>query len=318
VKTKFAACSKRRWRKEVAVPESPVIEIRNLRKSFPPLEVLRGLDLTVSAGSIHAFLGRNGAGKTTLIKILLGINRADSGSAQVFGLSATHPDSSVIVRSRTGFVSEEKELYDDMTVDEIIRFTRGFCPRWRAELEQRYRSRFALSGSADVKKLSRGARAKLALLLAFCRGADLLILDEPTAGLDPAAAEDVLQAIVSHVAGEGLTIFFSSHQIAEVEQIADHLTILANGRNYLTGAIDEIRENWCRINLTFDTAAPQATLRAPGLIHTARDGRTLTLLCSNGSGVAIQEARALQPVSIDVAPLTLKEIFLHSSAQENG
>src|SRR5258706_795443 len=122
------------------MPDASVIELKDVRKSWGPVEVLRVLDLRVSPGSIHAFLGRNGAGKTTAIKILLDMARPDGGSARVFGLSSNNPQDSVAIRSRTGFVTEEKELYDDMTVEEIIAFTRGFYPRWRTELEQRYRS----------------------------------------------------------------------------------------------------------------------------------------------------------------------------------
>jgi ABC-2 type transport system ATP-binding protein len=300
------------------MPDTPIIEITGLRKAWNGIEVLRGLNVCVSPGSIHAFLGRNGAGKTTTIKILLDIARPTAGSARVFGLAANSAQDGVAIRARTGFVSEGKELYDDMTVAEIIDFTRGFYPRWRPDLEQRYRGQFGLNNAARVKTLSRGVRTKLSLFLALCRGADLLILDEPTAGLDPAVTEEVLQAIVSHVAGEGLTVFFSSHQIAEVEQIADHVTILSRGQSFLSGGLDDIREHWCRIHLTFETDAPQIALRIPGLIHSQRDGRTLTLLSNAGSEQILQEARALlRPIAADVFPVSLKEIFLHSTGEEN-
>jgi ABC-2 type transport system ATP-binding protein len=300
------------------MPDALVIETIDLRKTWNAGEVLRGLNLTVATGSIHAFLGRNGAGKTTAIKILLDMARPTAGSARIFGLASNNAQDSVAIRVRTGFVGEEKELYDDMTVEEIIAFTRGFYPKWRKDLEPRYRSRFGLNGAARVKTLSRGARTKLALLLAFCRGADLLILDEPTSGLDPAVTEDVLQAIVSHVAGEGLTVFFSSHQIAEVEQIADHVTILSRGQSFLSGSLDDIRDRWRRIHLTFENDAPQTILRAPGLVHSQRDGRTLTLLTSAGSEQILQEARALlRPIAADASPVSLKDIFLHSTGEEN-
>src|SRR5207237_1932170 len=140
------------------------------------------------------------------------------------------PQPSVEIRRRTGFVSDDKDLYDSMTVEEMIRFTSPFFPRWSTELEQRYLGKFELPRDRKVKALSRGMRTKLALLLALCRGAELLILDEPTSGLDPAVTEEVLQALVSHVASEETTVFFSSHQVAEVDQIADHLTIIDRGR----------------------------------------------------------------------------------------
>src|SRR5258705_13183006 len=144
-----------------------------------------------------------------------------------------------------------------MTVEEMIRFTSPFFPRWRPDLEQKYLRAFELPADRKVKALSRGMRTKLALLLALCRGAELLVLDEPTSGLDPAMAEEVLQALVSHVAREEMTVFFSSHQIAEVDQIADRIAIIDRGRAVVTGALDDIRENFRRIQLVFDNEAPE-------------------------------------------------------------
>src|SRR5262249_13352547 len=187
------------------------------------------------------------------------------GRALVFGAPADDAAASVAIPQRSAFVSDEKELYDGMTVDEMIRFTAGFFPRWRADLEQRYIRRFELPADRRVKALSRGMRTKLALLLALSRGAELLVLDEPTAGLDPAASEEVLQALVGHAAGEGMTIFFSSHQIAEVEQIADRIAIVDRGRTVVAGALDDLRENFRRIQLVFDGDAPAIALDAPAV-----------------------------------------------------
>jgi ABC-2 type transport system ATP-binding protein len=167
---------------------------------------LFGLNLQVPAGSIFAFLGRNGAGKTSTIKILLGMSRPTSGRAHVFGLAVGAPNASVAIRRRTGFVSEEKDLFDLMSVEQIIRFTAGFYPGWRHDLEHRYLRSFELPSGRKVEDLSRGMRTKLALLLAFSRGAELLVLDEPTSGLDPAVTEEVLQALVAHVANQDQAI----------------------------------------------------------------------------------------------------------------
>ncbi len=289
-----------------------VIETSDLRKHYDGVEALRGLTLQVPAGSIYGFLGRNGAGKTTTIKVLLGMARPTSGSALVFAQPAGAPDASLGARRRIGFVSDDKDLYDYMTVDEMIRFTAAFFPRWRADLEQRYRRSFELPADRKVKALSRGTRTKLALLLALCRGAELLILDEPTSGLDPAMTEEVLQALVAHVASEEMTVFFSSHQIPEVDQIADHVAIVDRGRAVVAGALDDLRERYRRIQLVFDADAPETTFRAPGVERVRRKGRVLTVLSSAGSDRIVDEARALRPVSVDVVPVTLKEIFLET------
>ena len=293
------------------------IETADLRKSYGETEAVCGLNLQVPPGSIYGFLGRNGAGKTTTIKILLGMAHPNRGQATVFGLRADAPDASVAIRHRTGFVSEDKDLYDFMTVEEMIRFTAPLFSRWRTDLEQRYVRKFDLPLARKIKALSRGTRTKLALLLALCRGADLLILDEPTSGLDPAMTEEVLQELVSHVAAEETTIFFSSHQIAEVDQIADHVAIVDRGRTVVAGALDTLRDRFRRIQLVFEGDAPEARFTSPDVVRTRRKGRVLTVLVSKNADRIVDEARALAPTSVEVVPVTLKEIFLETVSAED-
>ena len=294
-----------------------IIQTIDLTKNYGDVRALRGLNLAVPAGSICGFLGRNGAGKTTTIKILLGMARPTGGRAQVFAQPANDPRASVAIRQRTGFVSDDKELYGYMSVAEMIRFTSAFFPRWRRDLEERYRRAFELPSEREVKALSRGMRSKLALLLALCRGAELLILDEPTAGLDPAATESVLQLLIQHVAGEETTIFFSSHQIAEVEQIADRVAIIDRGRTVVAGALDDLRASFRRVQLVFDGDAPRAELHARGVEKVWRNGRVISVLSSAGADDVVAEGQALGAVSIDVAPVSLKDIFLAAAAVED-
>ena len=293
------------------------IETADLRKRFDTTDALRGLNLRVPRGSIFAFLGRNGAGKTTTIKLLLGMARATSGQAHVLGLPAGDAAASVSIRRRTGFVDESKGLYDYMTVDAMIRFTAAFYPGWRPDHEKRYLQAFGLPRHQRIKTLSLGMRAKLALLLALCRGVELLVLDEPTVGLDPAASEEVLQAIVTHVSTESLTVFFSSHHLADVDQIADHIAIIDAGQTVVSGALDDLRGRYRRVQLVFAGEAPEIAFRAPGVVRVRRQGRVMTALSSAGSHALIEEAMRFGPVSADALPVTLKEIFLESVAQED-
>jgi ABC-2 type transport system ATP-binding protein len=295
-----------------------IIETADLRKTYDGVEALAGLNLCVPRGSICGLLGRNGAGKTTTIKVLLGIVRPTAGQARVFGVAADGRKTSVAIRRRAAFVSEEKDLYDAMTVEQIIRFTARFYPHWRSDLQQEYLRKFELPAARLIKELSRGMRTKLALLLALCSGAELVILDEPTSGLDPAASEEVLQALVAHVAREEMTVFLSSHQIADVDQIADRIAIIDRGRALVEGALDDIRASYRRIQLVFDGAAPELELRAPGILATRRQGRVLTVLSSAGAERIVDEARTLNPVSVDILPVTLKEIFLETVAAEDA
>ncbi|MEO8679605.1 MAG: ABC transporter ATP-binding protein [Vicinamibacterales bacterium] len=294
-----------------------VIETSDLHKSYDGVEALRGLDLQVPAGSIFGFLGKNGAGKTTTIKVLLGLAQPTGGTARVFGLACDVQASSVAIRRRTGFVAEEKDLIDQMTVEEIVGFTRQFYPRWRADLEQKYLRKFDLPVLRSVKQLSRGMRTKLALLLSLCRGAELLILDEPTSGLDPAMTEEVLQALVAHVATEEMTVFFSSHQIAEVDQISDRVAIIDRGRALVTGGLDDLREQYRRIQFVFDGEAPHHKFGSPGVERTQRKGRVISVLASSGIDDVIAEGRVLGATSVDAVRVTLKDIFLETIAAED-
>jgi ABC-2 type transport system ATP-binding protein len=159
-------------------------------------------------------------------------------------------------------------------------------------------------------------RTKLALLLALANGAELLILDEPTAGLDPVSNEELLQLLVSHVARTGLTVLLSTHQLTEVEQIADHVAIIDRGRTILSGALDDIRARYRRVQVVFDGEAPAHAFAAPGVVATRRAGRVLTVLVGDGGERAVEEARTLGPKTVDVLPVTLKEIFLENVAAE--
>jgi ABC-type multidrug transport system ATPase subunit len=287
-----------------------VIEISGLRKSFRDHPALCGFDLKVPAGSIFGFLGRNGAGKTTTIKLLVGMLKPDAGSARVFGLPVSEPAASLTIRRRTGLVTEEKELYPYMTVDRIIRFTRPFFPGWRSDLEQRYRNLFELPPNRKIGELSKGMRSKLMLLLAIARAPELLILDEPSDGLDPAIVEDVLRELVSLSASEGITIFFSSHQLAEVEQIADHVSIIDRGKAVIGDSLDDLKARYRRLHVVFENE-PRVPVRwAEGAEHVYQHGRAVSILASRNVEQLVAQARSIPGASVEQFPVSLKEIFL--------
>lgn len=287
-----------------------IIETSQLCKSFKDKPALRGLDLRVPTGSIFGFLGRNGAGKTTTIKTLMGLLRADSGAAHVFGTPVADADRSVEIRRRIGFVTEDKELYPYMTVEQIIRFTRPFFPKWRDDLEQRYLQMFELPPKCKIPDLSKGMRSKLMLLLAISRGADLLILDEPTDGLDPAATEDVLRELVDIAASSGTTMFFSSHQLVEVELIADHIGIIDRGRMVVTGSLDDMKLRYQRLHVVGVNSVEMPSRWADGVEFVRQEGRVISILASHNVDAIIEQARSLPGAVVECFPVTLKEIFL--------
>jgi ABC-2 type transport system ATP-binding protein len=287
-----------------------IIETNQLTKSFKGQPALRGLDLRVPAGSIFGFLGRNGAGKTTTIKALMGLLRPDGGTARVFGTPVMDADRSVEIRRRIGFVTEDKELYPYMTVEGIIRFTRPFFPKWRDDLEQRYLKMFDLPPKKKIPDLSKGMRSKLMLLLAISRGAELLILDEPTDGLDPAATEDVLRELVAIAASSGTTMFFSSHQLAEVELIADHIGIIDQGKMIVAGSLDDMKVQYQRLQVVFANSVELPARWADGVESVRQEGRVVSILASHNVEAIVEQARSLPGTAVERFPVTLKEIFL--------
>jgi len=297
-----------------------LIVLKDLHKRHGDTVALRGLTLTVPEGAIFALLGPNGCGKTTTIKLLLGMARADSGRGTVFGLRIDDERDSVAIRLRTGFVSETKELFQQMDVQTTIRLVRSFYPRWDSALEHRLLKEFALTSNKKTSALSKGMRAKLALLVACCRGADLLVLDEPTDGLDPAAAEQLLETLVSMVAETGLTVLLSSHQLHEVERVADGVAIMRDGAVVLRGELDELRARVRRVEVRCpveQTAFERASFAEIAL--TIPDGTTeIASAMSNNGGsllvrgeadvIAAQYAALGADVSVHAVPL--RELFL--------
>src|SRR5438132_7808481 len=232
-----------------------VIETYDLTKRYGDVEAVRALNLRVAAETITGFLGRNGAGKNSTIKMLLGMLRPTGGSGTVLGRRIDNPRENREMRKYVAYVGEDKQMYAYMTVGQLIRFTRSFYADWRRDAEQRLLHEYQLPLQRKVKALSKGMRTKLALLLALSRRPELLILDEPSEGLDPVGIEHLLQMLVA-LAADGVTIFFSSHQIAEVERVADHICILDNGRLLVNASLDALRQSYRRIDLVFAVAPP--------------------------------------------------------------
>jgi ABC-2 type transport system ATP-binding protein len=198
-----------------------------------------------------------------------------------------------------------------MTVGELIWFTRSFYGDWQPEVEKKLMEEYRLPRDRKVKALSKGMRTKLALLLALARRPALLILDEPTEGLDPVSIEELLQMLVTAPA-QGTSVFFSSHQLSEVERIADDILMIDGGRTVLDMPLEQIRENYRRVTLGFDRTAPVLDRDLLGAEKVRVEGRQISVLASSNANGIAEAGRALQAVSVDIAPVSLREIFLES------
>ena len=219
----------------------PIIAVSEVTRRFGAKTALDCVTLTIRRGGVYGLVGANGAGKTTLIKHILGLLRAESGSVQVFGLDPVKDPAGVL--SRIGYLSEENDLPGWMRVDELIRYSKAFYPGWDDAYAEELRTTFGLENGAKIKSLSKGQKARAGLVIALAYRPDLLLLDEPSSGLDPIVRRDILAAVIRTIADEGRTVLFSSHLLDEVEQVADHVTMIKSGKILVSAPLGEIKES---------------------------------------------------------------------------
>jgi ABC-2 type transport system ATP-binding protein len=217
----------------------PVIAIDQLTRRFGNKTALNAVSLSMPRGAVYGLVGANGAGKTTLIKHILGLLKAERGSVRVFGLDPVAEP--VAVLSRIGYLSEENDLPGWMRVDELVRYSRAFYKNWDDGFAEELRQRFQLDPAAQIKTLSKGQKSRAGLLVALAYRPELLVLDEPSSGLDPIVRRDILGAVIRTIADEGRTVLFSSHLLDEVEQVADHVTMIREGTILMSAPLEEIK-----------------------------------------------------------------------------
>jgi len=288
----------------------------SLRDIFPPdatlswrTEVLHDLTLTVPAGSIFALLGPNGAGKTTLLKVLMNLLRPSGGEAQVLGVDSARLGEAQL--ARLGYVSENLKLPDWMTVRELLDFCRPFYPTWDRSLEASLLERFALPEERKLSQLSRGMRMKAALLAALAYRPELLLLDEPFSGLDPVTRDDVTQGLLEAVRQGETTVLVSSHDIEEVERLADHVALIEAGRLRLAEPTDSLLGRFRRIEVDSESAWPAGSLPASWLAWQSGAGRTTFIESAYQPETTEGHCRRFFPLgSVQARPLTLREIFI--------
>ncbi len=278
-----------------------VVSITNLTRKFGSKLALDDVSLSVPRGSVFGLVGENGAGKTTFIKHILGLLRAESGTVRVFGIDPVADP--VAVLSRIGYLSEQPDLPDWMRVHEFIRYTQAFYPKWDDAYAERLRQQFALDRTSRLRTLSKGQRAKLGLLAAQAHRPDLLLLDEPSSGLDPIVRSDILAAIIRTISEEGRTVFFSSHLLEEIERVSDHIAMLHQGKLVLCGRLDEVKAQHRRITLRFETQQAKPPT-VPGAWSVAGTGREWTVVCDPARVAHL----AANIIDDDVA--SLNEIFI--------
>ncbi len=284
-----------------------VVNVSGLTRRFGAKTALASVSLSMSRGGVYGLVGANGAGKTTLIRHILGLLRAESGSVRVFGLDPVADP--VAVLSRIGYLSEENDLPGWMRVDELIRYSRAFYPAWDDVYAEELRQGFALDPTAKIKNLSKGQKARAGLLIALAYRSELLVLDEPSSGLDPIVRRDILGAVIRTIADEGRTVLFSSHLLEEVEQVADHVTMIHQGTIALSAPLREIKESHRCLTLRFAESRPRPPAVA-GVLRWDGFGREWTAVV-RGSSAELGTAVASWGASVVAERVpSLDEIFV--------
>jgi len=292
------------------------ISTSQLAKTYRGVRAVDGIDLRVPRGAVYGFLGRNGAGKTTTIRMLMGLAKPTRGTATVVGRH--WPEDRLAILERVAYVGERKLLFESMNGRDLIRFNRPFFPRWSDELADRYAKVLEIPMDRTFKKLSQGNRTKLCLLLALAQGAELLVLDEPTSGLDPVVMDELLRVLVEDYAGEGRTIFLSSHNLAEVEKVADWVGIIHEGKLLLEAPLEEIRADFRRVTASIQGASGQElpAERSGQVVSVAASGSVREYVVRNDAERFAAELRSRGATILEVSPLNLEQIFLRLVKKE--
>lgn len=231
----------------------PAIEMQAVYKSFRATDVLRGVTLQVERGRTFAFLGRNASGKTTTIRMLLGLLKRDDGAIRILGLDPQREP--IELRRRIGYLAEDQTMYGWMRVEEIVRFVAPFYPTWDHDLALKYLRDFELPMRTRIKHLSKGQNVRLGLVLALAHRPELVILDDPALGLDPIMRKQFNRDLITHLQGEGRTVFYSSHLLYEVEPVADEVAILDQGRILRQAETEALRRDVKQIVLKSEAFA---------------------------------------------------------------
>jgi ABC-2 type transport system ATP-binding protein len=267
---------------------------------------LENISLELPTGSIMGFIGPNGAGKSTTIRILMGLVHQDAGSVRVLG--HTMPDEQAAAKMDIGFVSEDMRLYGAPSLLWHMELVRSIYPRWDQAYAEQMLRRFDLKPQQRIKGLSHGQRVKAALLLALARRPRLLVLDEPTTGLDPVARHEVLGELMAVLADEDRTILFSSHNTLDVEQISDQITFIDRGRIIDSDDKEMFLDRWRRLRLQLP---PNASLpRLPGIVEVGGSGRLPVLTTNRFEPAMVSACNELGATVQAVDTMTLEEIFV--------
>jgi len=292
--------------------EDLAINTKGLGKRYGHNWAVKDLNLKVKRGSIFGLLGPNGAGKTTTLKMLLGLVNPTEGFIEVLGEGV-----GVKARRAIGYLPESQSCFGYMRVWEVIRFCSGLYPRWDRELVETYLDMFHLPQDKRIDHLSRGMRSQLGLILALAPRPPILILDEPTAGMDPVAVRKFLGVIVDEAARFGHTVLMSSQVLHQVERVADTVGIISKGRLLVSRPMDDLKTQEKRIRVAFQSEPGPDLFSVPGIVGVEKEGRRYVVTVSDNIDGVLQALSGVPHFALEIVDLDLEEIFLRYAGEDS-
>ena len=290
--------------------ESPIL-VQGLSRSYGAKRALDNVTLNIPKGCVFGLLGESGAGKTTLMRHLLGLMKPESGNVRVVGHDPVDEPEAVL--SRVGYLSEDRDMPGWMRLRELMRYMQGFYPNWDSEYADALIERFDLNSAQKIRTLSRGQMAKTGLITALAHRPELLILDEPSSGLDVVVRRHILDAIMRTVADEGRTVLFSSHLMDEVEAISDYVAIIHKGKLVTCERLRDLLDAHRMVKVEFESDQQHGP-ELGGVRLWSGHGKRWSALCTDGGASVEQAASSLNFRVLETTPATLEDIFVASIA----
>ncbi|MBY0596853.1 ABC transporter ATP-binding protein [Bacillus bingmayongensis] len=290
-----------------------MLKVTNVKKTIDNQVILDNISFTLQKGSIVGLLGRNGAGKTTLLRTLVGILDPDEGTITYDDIDVhKHPG----IKQKVAYVPDSTNILSGYTIKEIAKFYRAVYKNFNEEYFYQLLERFNLP-EKRIRSYSRGMKALLAIILAFCTGVEYIILDEPTNGLDPIVKRQILQFLIEEVAEREITILISTHHLDEVEKIADTVIILKNHTIASITALEDTKSRYAKIQVAYERSLPQKLENLNHVKILNQTGKVYTILIEGNVAATLEKFHKEQPILLEELPMSLEDIFVTTFEEDS-
>ncbi len=285
-----------------------MIQIQQVYKRFDDLEAVNNFSLRIEKGSIYGLLGSNGAGKTTLLKLIAGIYKPDSGNILIDGQPVFE---NVHIKQRTMFVADALYFFPNATITQMANFYKSIYTSWNDERFQKLQSAFPLNLHKRLSRMSKGMQRQAAFLLVLSAMPDVLILDEPLDGLDAVMRQKVRNLLVQDVAEREMTVLISSHNLREVEDLCDHISIMHDGKILIEKDLDDLKSDIHKIQVAWRGDIPAEFINEHAILYKEERGSVFLYIIRGDQQQLVQQIEHYHPLVFDILPLTLEEIFIY-------